>query len=70
MKVLVETAHALDTPAMAHCRGADATWRAAKAGFDLIFHATAMDDRALEEVVKRKIPISPDLTFQIGRAHV
>ncbi len=68
LKVLVETAHALDTPAMAHCRGADATYRAAKAGFDLIFHATAMDDRALEEVVKRKIPIAPTLTFQANVA--
>lgn len=64
LKVLVETAHALDTPCMGHCRGADAVYRAAKAGFDLIFHATGMDERALEAVVERKIPISPDLTFQ------
>lgn len=64
LKVLVETAHALGTPCMGHCRGADATYRAAKAGFDLIFHATAMDARAAEEVIRRKVPISPDLTFQ------
>ena len=64
LKLLVETAHELDTPCMGHCRGADATYRAAKAGFDMIFHATAMDERAMEAVVDKKIPISPDFTFQ------
>jgi imidazolonepropionase-like amidohydrolase len=64
LKLICDTAHALDTPVMGHCRGADPTYRAAKAGFDLIFHATAMDDRALEIVADRKIPISPALTFQ------
>jgi imidazolonepropionase-like amidohydrolase len=64
LKTIVETAHDLETPVMGHCRGAGATLKAAKAGFDLIFHATAMDQRAAEEVIKRKIPISPDFTFQ------
>lgn len=64
LKLLCDTAHDLETPVMGHCRGADATYRAAKAGFDLIFHATGMDDRALEAVAERKIPISPALTFQ------
>jgi imidazolonepropionase-like amidohydrolase len=64
LKVLCDTAHALDTPVMGHCRGADATRRAAEAGFDLIFHATGMDERALEAVAERKIPICPALTFQ------
>jgi imidazolonepropionase-like amidohydrolase len=64
LKLLCETAHDLGTPVMGHCRGADATYRAAKAGFDLIFHATGMDERALEAVAERKIPISPALTFQ------
>ena len=64
LKLLCDTAHDLDTPVMGHCRGADATRRAAKAGFDLIFHATGMDERALEAVAERKIPICPALTFQ------
>jgi imidazolonepropionase-like amidohydrolase len=64
LKLLCDTAHDLGTPVMGHCRGADATYRAAKAGFDLIFHATAMDERALEIVADKKIPISPALTFQ------
>jgi imidazolonepropionase-like amidohydrolase len=64
LRLICDTAHDLGTPVMAHCRGADATYRAAKAGFDLIFHATAMDERALEIVIEKKIPISPALTFQ------
>ncbi len=64
LKLLVDTAHALDTPVMGHCRGAEATRLAAEAGFDLIFHATAMDDAALNAVVDRKVPIAPALTFQ------
>jgi imidazolonepropionase-like amidohydrolase len=64
LKIICDTAHDLGTPVMGHCRGADATYKAAKAGFDLIFHATGMDERALEIVTDKKIPISPALTFQ------
>ena len=64
LKLICDTAHELHTPVMGHCRGAEATRRAAEAGFDMIFHATAMDDAALAAVVDRKIPIAPALTFQ------
>ena len=64
LSLICSTAHDLGTPVMGHCRGADATFKAAKAGFDLLFHATGMDERALDAVVARKIPISPALTFQ------
>lgn len=64
LKLICDTAHELHTPVMGHCRGAKATRRAAVAGFDLIFHATAMDEAALRAVVDRKIPIAPALTFQ------
>jgi imidazolonepropionase-like amidohydrolase len=64
LKLLCDTAHALDTPVMGHCRGAEATKMAAETGFDLIFHATAMDDAALQAVIDRKIPIAPALTLQ------
>lgn len=64
LKLICDTAHDLHTPVMGHCRGADATRKAAEAGFDLIFHATAMDEAALQAVIDRKIPISPALTFQ------
>lgn len=64
LKLICDTAHDLETPVMGHCRGADATRKAAEAGFDLIFHATGMDDKALQAVIDRKIPIAPALTLQ------
>ena len=64
MKLVVDTAHALDIPVAVHCRGADSIVDAARAGCDIILHATFMDERGLEEVVKRKIPLVPTLTFQ------
>lgn len=64
LKLLCDTAHDLDTPVMGHCRGAGATKMAAETGFDLIFHATGMDDAALQAVIDRKIPVAPALTLQ------
>ena len=64
LKLICDTAHDLETPVMGHCRGAAATRKAAEAGFDLIFHATGMDDDALQAVIDRKVPIAPALTFQ------
>lgn len=68
LKLLCDVAHDLGTPVMGHCRGAKATRDAARAGFDLLFHATGMDEEALEAVVERKIPICPALTFQANMA--
>lgn len=68
LKLIVETAHDLETPVMGHCRGADATRRAAEAGFDLLFHATGMDHAALDAVIERQVPIAPTLTFQANMA--
>lgn len=64
LRLIVDTAHDLETPVMGHCRGGDSTRRAAEAGFDLLFHATGMDDAALEAVIEHKVPIAPTLTFQ------
>lgn len=64
LKLVVDTAHALDIPVVVHCRGADSIYDSARAGCDMILHATFMDDRGLEEVVKRKIPLVPTMTFQ------
>jgi len=64
LKLICDTAHDLQTPVMGHCRGAEATRKAAEAGFDLIFHATGMDEKALQTVCDKKIPIAPALTFQ------
>ncbi len=63
LRLICDTAHDLDTPVMGHCRGADATRRAAEAGFDMLLHATLMDEAALEAVVARKVPLVPTLTL-------
>ena len=64
LKLICDTAHELHTPVMGHCRGGEATRRAVKAGFDMIFHATAMDETALEALIEHKTPVAPALTLQ------
>ncbi len=63
-----EVAHSLGVPVVGHCRSASSTRDAALAGFDMILHATFMDDEALKAVVDRKVPIVPTLTFQANLA--
>ena len=64
LRSVVDTAHALGLPVVGHCRNASSTRDAARAGFDMILHATHMDDEALEAVVAARVPIVPTLTFQ------
>jgi imidazolonepropionase-like amidohydrolase len=68
LKVVVDTAHDLGIPVLGHCRNASSTRDAAVAGFDMILHATHMDEEALEAVATRKVPLSPSLTFQANLA--
>jgi imidazolonepropionase-like amidohydrolase len=59
-----DTAHELGLPIVGHCRNASSTRDAAMAGFDMILHATFMDEPALAAVIDHKVPIVPTLTFQ------
>ena len=68
LRAVVETAHELDVPVVGHCRSAGSTRDAARAGFDMILHATYMDDEALDAVIETKTPIVPTLTFQANLA--
>lgn len=68
LKIVCETAHELGILVVGHCRGASSTRDAALAGFDMILHATYMDDAALEAVVEHKVPIVPTFTFQANLA--
>lgn len=63
MKAVCDTAHALGVPVTAHCRSASSTRDAARAGVDLILHASFMDDEALEAVVEHRAAICPTFTF-------
>ena len=47
MRLVCETAHALGVPVTAHCRNATSVRDAARAGVDLILHASFMDDEGL-----------------------
>ncbi len=60
---VTDTAHALGTPAIAHCRSAESTRLAALAGVDLILHASYLDDAAVEAVVEAGCAIAPTFTF-------
>lgn len=68
LRAVCDTAHELGIPVVGHCRNADATRDAARAGFDMILHATFMDEAALEAVVERRVPLVPTFTFQANLA--
>eukprot|EP00929_Paragymnodinium_shiwhaense_P009962 TRINITY_DN114418_c0_g1_i1.p1 TRINITY_DN114418_c0_g1~~TRINITY_DN114418_c0_g1_i1.p1 ORF type:complete len:503 (-),score=91.71 TRINITY_DN114418_c0_g1_i1:24-1532(-) len=68
LRTVVETAHALHTPVVAHCRNAGSTIDAAECGIDLILHATNMDEKALDAVVKAGTALVPTLAFQANLA--
>lgn len=63
LRAVTDTAHALDTPTLAHCRNAESTRLAAEAGVDLILHASYLDDAALEAVVAAGCAVAPTFTF-------
>lgn len=63
LRAVTDTAHALDTPTLAHCRNAESTRLAAEAGVDLILHASYLDEAALEAVVAAGSAIAPTFTF-------
>lgn len=63
LRAVTDTAHALDTPTIAHCRNAHSTRLAAEAGVDLILHASYLDEPAVEAVVAAGCAIAPTFTF-------
>jgi len=68
LRTVCDTAHDLGIPVVGHCRNAKSTRDSARAGMDMILHATFMDEEALEAVVERKVPLVPTLTFQANLA--
>ena len=63
LRAVSDTAHALGTPVVAHCRNATSTRMAAEAGVDLILHASYLDDAALEAIVASGAAVAPTFTF-------
>jgi len=68
LRAVCDTAHALGIPVVGHCRNATSIRDAVRAGFDMILHATHMDEEALEHVIDAKPYIVPTLTFQANLA--
>jgi len=68
LRLVCDTAHQLGVPVVGHCRNASSTRDAALAGFDMILHATYMDDEAVQAVVDNKVPLVPTFTFQANLA--
>jgi imidazolonepropionase-like amidohydrolase len=63
IRAVTDTAHALDTPTVAHCRSAASTRLAAEGGVDLILHASYLDEAAVAAVVDAGAAIAPTFTF-------
>ena len=63
LRIVADTAHDLDTPIVGHCRSSSSTRDCALAGFDLIYHASFMEEDALEAVVEHRTPLAPTFTF-------
>jgi imidazolonepropionase-like amidohydrolase len=63
LRAVTETAHDLDTPVVAHCRNADSTRMAARAGVDLILHASFLDEPAVAAIAEAGAAVAPTFTF-------
>lgn len=65
-KLIADETHRLGRICTIHARSRDSVLNAAKAGFDLIFHASYMDDEGIELCLKNKIVITPTLTLLVN----
>lgn len=63
LKAVCDTAHDLGTPVVGHCRNSDSTREAALAGMDMIYHASYMDDDALQAVIDNGSVLCPTFTL-------
>ena len=59
LRLVCDTAHALGIPVAGHCRNTSSIRDAALAGFDMILHASYMDEETLEAVVDQCVPLVP-----------
>ena len=63
LRTVCDTAHDLNTKVVAHCRNSDSTRDAARAGVDLIYHASYLDDEAIEAVIEAGSAMCPTFTL-------
>lgn len=63
IRTVCDAAHDLNTKVVGHCRNAASTRDAARAGMDLIYHSSYLDDEALEAVVESGAALCPTFTL-------
>jgi imidazolonepropionase-like amidohydrolase len=63
LKTVCDTAHDLNTRVVAHCRNAVSTTEAARAGVDLIYHASYMDEESLDAILENGTMLCPTFTL-------
>ena len=62
---MVDEAHRLGKKVAAHARGREAVLYSARAGVDVIFHASWIDDAGLDAALQNKCAICPTLTLPL-----
>ena len=63
LRTVCDTAHELNTKVVAHCRNSRVHPRRARAGVDLIYHASYLDDEAIEAVIEAGSAMCPTFTL-------
>jgi imidazolonepropionase-like amidohydrolase len=66
LTLIADEARRLGVMSSTHARSRDSVLGAAKAGFDLIFHASYIDDEGIELCLKKNIAITPTLTLLVN----
>jgi imidazolonepropionase-like amidohydrolase len=66
LKIIADETHRLGKICATHARSRDSVRDAAKARFDLIFHASYIDDEGIELCLKNNITITPTLTLLLN----
>jgi imidazolonepropionase-like amidohydrolase len=65
-KIIADEVRRLGKISTVHARSRDSIRDAAKAGFDVIFHASYIDDEGIEACVANNITITPTLTLLVN----
>ena len=66
LRIIADEAHRLNRLAATHARSRVAVLDAARAGFDIICHASHIDDEGIEACLKNDVVIVPTLTFLVN----
>ncbi len=65
-RIIADETHRLGKLCTVHARSADAARDAARAGFDIIFHASYIDDAGIEACLENRCVINPTLTLLVN----